>query len=302
MPYISTWRDELTPEMLQIAEKELGETPEVRKTALKALRKLISEEGDFCPQTDETFLLRFLRAKKYDVKKSFVTLRNYYIFKARYAGLLTDFRPTELKSIMEMNNLLFLPSRHPCGATIGCLRMGYFDMEKVSAEQIFATCLVGLEYILQFEPTQVCGYILIFDLSKFSLKILRHFASPTFLFRCVRLVQDCIPCRAKGFHVINEPFYINIIFSIIKTLLSEKLTKRIHFHGSNIKNLHQHLPPDLLPTEFGGTIGSMASHCKELLNKIIGRESAYERLIKFGFQEKKIQHFKKQDSRSVFLK
>ncbi|XP_055944742.1 retinaldehyde-binding protein 1-like [Argiope bruennichi] len=298
---IPVWEEEMTPEIRKIAEKELGETPEIKEKALKELRRLINEESDFRPQTNDTFLLRFLRAKKYDVKRAFKTLQNYYIFKARYSGIMTDFTPKDVKNVIEMNNMLLMPYRHPSGAAVGYARLAHFDIEKVTKEEIFATALIGLEYLLQFEASQVCGYIIILDWNKISMRILKHWLSPTFLYRGIRLVQDCVPCRAKGFHVINEPFFFNVAINLVKSLLSEKLMKRIFFHGSNLKSLHKHIPPSILPEELGGEIGPLSSHVPNMYSNILDRENAYEKLNKYGFQEKKIQHLKKQNTRNVFL-
>ncbi|GBM30448.1 hypothetical protein AVEN_129602-1, partial [Araneus ventricosus] len=83
-------------------------------------------ESDFRPQTSDSFLLRFLRAKKYDIRRAFKTLQNYYIFKARYSGLITDFTPKDVRNVIEMNNLLIMPQRHPSGAAVSVLRLGNY--------------------------------------------------------------------------------------------------------------------------------------------------------------------------------
>lgn len=50
-----------TPELLEIARKELRETPEVREAAIKELRQLLAEATDLCYKDDDEFLLIFLR-------------------------------------------------------------------------------------------------------------------------------------------------------------------------------------------------------------------------------------------------
>ncbi|GBO38327.1 hypothetical protein AVEN_112947-1, partial [Araneus ventricosus] len=119
---MQAWEDDMSPEIIRKAEKELGETPEVKEQALKDLRRLINEESDFRPQTSDSFLLRFLRAKKYDIRRAFKTLQNYYIFKARYSGLITDFIPKDVRNVIEMNNMLIMPQRHPSGAAVSVAR------------------------------------------------------------------------------------------------------------------------------------------------------------------------------------
>ncbi|XP_035227204.1 alpha-tocopherol transfer protein-like isoform X2 [Stegodyphus dumicola] len=189
MTFLPMFMEGLTPEMVRRAEEELGETPEVRIQALKDLRRLINAEADFRPLMDDAFLVRFLRAKKYNVQKAFNTLRNFYTFKVRYSKVLTDFKPSEVKTVLEMNNLLIVPRRLPDGTAVGILRMGDFDMDKATSDDFVAACFVCTEIGIEPEATQVCGAVLVFDWNNFTLRMIKHFASPTLLLRVVRLVQ-----------------------------------------------------------------------------------------------------------------
>ncbi|XP_054714299.1 alpha-tocopherol transfer protein-like [Uloborus diversus] len=299
MTLLPAWMDGLTPEMVRKAEEELGETIETRLQALKDLRRLVHSESDFRPRLDDAFLIRFLRARKFNPQRAFNALRNYYTFKVRYSGMLTDFKPSEVQKVMEMNNLFVLPRRDPSGAVVGLLRAGYFNVEKASPNDLIAAVLVCAELCLEVEATQVCGAVLIVDFEKFSFKLMKQFASPALLYRIIRCVQDCVPCRIKAYHMVNEPFYFNYIFNIAKTLLSEKLKKRIHFHGSDLKSLHKLVPPDVLPQELGGTLGSMDN--KEFRCQLLNRESHFEKINKYGFQEKKAQFIRKKSSRALGL-
>ncbi|GFT47706.1 alpha-tocopherol transfer protein-like [Nephila pilipes] len=302
MKYLSTWQEGLTPEIKRRAEEELGETPEIKTQSLMKLRKLINEEAEFRPLMDDAFLIRFLRTKKYDVERAFTSLRNYYVFKARYSRQLTDFKPSELLPLLEMNSVVHLPYRHPSGTAVAYMRPAYYNIDEVTLEEIFAAGLLELEYSLRFEATQVCGHIMIFDMDKINLRMMKYYASPKILYRCVRLIQDCIPCRVKGIHFINEPFYISFIFNIIKGFLSEKIRKRIHLHGTNQESLHQHIPADILPEELGGNLGQVALLANDFNKAIISAETMFEKLIKYGFHEKRILHIKRQNSNAAFFK
>ncbi|GFQ68762.1 alpha-tocopherol transfer protein-like protein [Trichonephila clavata] len=301
MKYLSTYEQGLSPELEQKAKDELGETPEKKTQSLKELRILINEEADFRPQNDDEFLTRFLRVKKYDVKKAFTTLRNFYIFKARYSRLLTDFKPSEVLPILEMNNLFVMPYRHPSGATVCYMRPAYYDIDKVTIDEICATAFVALEYYIRYDACQVGGFIVIFDENKLSFRIMKHYADLRFLYRCVRFIQDCVPGRIQAIHFWNQPFYFGFILNIFKALVSDKISKRIHCHGANHKSLHQHVPADILPEELGGNLGPLAPLANDFRNKIMSIEASIEKMNTYGFSEKKIKHFKRQDSKSAFL-
>ncbi|GFS78455.1 CRAL-TRIO domain-containing protein, partial [Nephila pilipes] len=113
---------------------------------------------------------------------------------------------------------------------------------------------------------------------------------------------DCVPCRVKGIHFINEPFYISLFFNIIKGFISEKLRKRIHLHGANKESLHQHIPADILPEELGGNLGPVAPLVNDFNKAVLSSETRFEKLIKYGFHEARIQHIKRQNSNAAFFK
>ncbi|GFR27426.1 alpha-tocopherol transfer protein-like, partial [Trichonephila clavata] len=102
MDLIPFWQKELIPEVIKKAELDLGETPAVKEQALEELRKLIVSEEGFQIPTDDSFLLRFLRAKKYDVNRSFKCLKNYYHLKSTSPEMFNK-TPFEVKDLLEKN-------------------------------------------------------------------------------------------------------------------------------------------------------------------------------------------------------
>lgn len=45
-----------------------------------------------------------------------------------------------------------------------------------------------------------------------------------------------------------------MVFALFKPFLTEKLRKRIIFHGTDRKSLHKYISPKHLSKEFGGTL------------------------------------------------
>lgn len=291
--------DKIPQDIIKKAERELNETPENRKEAIKELRRLIHEEADFQPVMEDKFLLRFLRAKKFDSQRAFNMLKNFYTFKVRYSKILTDFRPSEVKHVFDQNVLGILPYRDNEGCAIGVGRIGIFDFDEASIDELFAAALVAGETCIDYEATQICGLVVVVDCKGISLKTIRQLASPTLLFRLVKVIQDCFPARFKALHIVNEPFYTSIVLNILKPFLSEKIKKRLHFHGSNLKNFHQAVPPCLLTEELGGELGPFDS--SEYIDSVLSNEETYERNSKYGYQEKKAYLIRKRSSLSFGL-
>lgn len=64
--------EELSPEMKEIARKELRETPDVAKEAIQELRALLKEDQDLVvPVDNDQWLIRFLRPCKFYPKSAY---------------------------------------------------------------------------------------------------------------------------------------------------------------------------------------------------------------------------------------
>lgn len=57
--------------------------------------------------------------------------------------------------------------------------------------------------------------------------------------------------KLKGIHILSSSKLIDILISILKQILSEKLIKRIFVHKT-MDTVYEHIPKDILPSEFGG--------------------------------------------------
>ncbi|KAF8778366.1 alpha-tocopherol transfer protein-like [Argiope bruennichi] len=251
------WMKGLAPEMVLVAETELGETPEKRAEALEELKLLIKEERSkgFCPLQDDEFLIRFLRARKYDVGKAFTTLKNYYMFKSEYSGVITDLTPRDLKRVLELEHVFVSPKRAPDGEGLLIVFIGSLDFDACTLDEVFAASFIGAEIGLETDASQVCGCRIVLDLQGMSWRKFKHFVKPSFLRCFARCIQDVLPCRVKGIHAVNQPVYFDIAFNTMKPFLSQKITERAHFHGDDYKSLHEHIPPEALPEELGGHLG-----------------------------------------------
>jgi len=77
------------------------------------------------------------------------------------------------------------------------------------------------------EPeTQVCGAVVIFDMEGLSMQQVWQF-SPPFAKRIVDWLQDSVPLRIKNIHIINQPTIFNMVFTLFKPFLREKLRSRV---------------------------------------------------------------------------
>lgn len=247
--------NDLTPEVKEIARKELRETPEVCKEAVIALRDLLREETDLkCPLDNDAWLIRFLRPCKFYPESARDLVKRYYHFKQKHSNLYDGLVPSKNKNIFDHNILTVLPNRDQFGRRILILELGKkWKHNKVSLDEVYKGCVLFLEVAMLEPESQVAGAVVIFDMDGLSLQQVWQF-TPPFAKKIVDLLQDAIALRVKNIHIVNQPYIFNMVFALFKPFLREKLRNRIIFHGSDRDSLHSYLNPKCLPAQYGGTL------------------------------------------------
>lgn len=72
----------------------------------------------------------------------------------------------------------------------------------------------------------ISGYIEIIDLSKLSLSFLTQF-EPMLMKKMGVFAEKAAPMRMKGVHLVNCPKEAQAVLSLVRSLMSEKLQKRV---------------------------------------------------------------------------
>jgi len=73
-------------------------------------------------------------------------------------------------------------------------------------------------------------------------------------------LRGCIPVRAAAFHICHSPFFFEVLFSVMKVFLGERLRKRVKFHSGEDEGVLQKMEHkygitrDKLPIEMGGEL------------------------------------------------
>ncbi|XP_039104410.1 alpha-tocopherol transfer protein-like isoform X3 [Hyaena hyaena] len=213
----------LTEELVTKAREELQEKPEWRLRDVQALRDMVRKE---CPNLstslDDAFLLRFLRARKFDYDRALQLLVNYHSCRRSWPEVFNNLKPSALKEVLASGFLTVLPHTDPRGCHILCVRPDRWIPSNYPITENIRAIYLTLEKLIQSEET-----------------------------------QDGFPIRIKAVHVVNEPRIFKGIFAIIKPFLKEKIANRFFLHGSDLNSLHTNLPRSILPKEYGGTAGEL---------------------------------------------
>uniref|UniRef100_A0A2K6FJU1 Alpha tocopherol transfer protein n=1 Tax=Propithecus coquereli TaxID=379532 RepID=A0A2K6FJU1_PROCO len=182
----------------------------------------------------DAFLLRFLRARDFDLDLAWRLLKNYYKWRAECPEISADLHPRSVLGLLKAGYHGVLRSRDPTGSKVLIYRIAHWDPKVFTAYDVFRVSLITSELIVQEVETQRNGIKAIFDM--------------------------------EGWQVSHA---FQITPSVAKKIAA---VLTIHMHGDNYKQtLLQHFP-DILPLEYGGEEFSMEDICQEWTNFIVKSE------------------------------
>ncbi|KAI4806704.1 hypothetical protein KUCAC02_017517 [Chaenocephalus aceratus] len=231
----------LSPETTEKARLELNENPDTLHQDIQQVRDMIVTRPDIgFLRTDDDFILRFLRARKFNQTETFRLLAQYFQFRQQNLDMFQSFKvddPGIKRALMDgFPGVLETPDQH--GRKILILFASNWDQSRNSFTDILRAILLSLEVLIENPELQINGFILIIDWSNFSFK------------QASKLTPNILKLAIEGL----QPWYIHAMYTIIKPFLKDKTRKRIFLHGNNLNSLHVLLQPECLPSEFGGTL------------------------------------------------
>ncbi|XP_027860270.1 clavesin-1-like [Xiphophorus couchianus] len=269
----------LSSDTTEKARMELNENPDTLHQDIKQVRDMIVTRPDIgFLRTDDEFILRFLRARKFDHVETFRLLAQYFQFRQQNLDMFQSFKvddPSIKRALMDgFPGVLEAPDQH--GRKILILFASNWDQSRNSFIDILRAILLSLEVLIENPELQINGFTLIIDWSNFSFKQASKL-TPNILKLAIEGLQDSFPARFGGIHFVNQPWYIHAMYTIIKPFLKDKTRKRIFLHGNNLNSLHQLIQPECLPSEFGGMLPpyDMGMWARTLLGPDYNDETEY---------------------------
>lgn len=244
-----------TPELLEIARRELRETPEVRAAAIEELRRLLHNATDLHYRDDDDFLLIFLRPCHFYPESALKMMRRIADFKKAHHPLMHDLFPMDEKvSFTDHEIVNVLTHKDHKGRRVLIMNCGKaWDPKQINAEKMFRMFFL-VHLVAQLETsTQINGVVIIMDFEGLSLKQVRAL-SPSFSKLLLTFIQEAVPLRMKEFHIVNQPYVFKMVWALFKPFIGEKLKNRLEFHGSDMRKLHKYISPDHLPKNYGGNL------------------------------------------------
>lgn len=232
---------------------------------LKEIDKLRSKFEETFPtvkliRKDDSFLLRFLRSKKFDQKKALKNLHHYHEIRSQNPEVFKRVdNPVLINDLLNMGPAIPLSQNAKDGSVVIVTQpwMGLDPDSQHSIDDFFAAMFLTIEKLLDLqEHSQIVGLTLIDNLENIGLKMaIKSSGTGGKLIR--QLFQDVMPVRVQRIVVINESTVVDVICNVMNTFLRDKIKDRIKVKGSKASKLSEVMDLKHLPPEIGGNGNSI---------------------------------------------
>uniref|UniRef100_F7HAA2 SEC14 like lipid binding 2 n=2 Tax=Macaca TaxID=9539 RepID=F7HAA2_MACMU len=227
----------------------VGDLSPKQKEALAKFRENVQDVLPALPNPDDYFLLRWLRARSFDLQKSEAMLRKHVEFrKQKDIDNIISWQPPEV-----IQQYLSGASKQDL------LRTKMRECELLLQECARQTTKLG---------KKVETVTIIYDCEGLGLKHLWKPAVEAYgEFLC--MFEENYPETLKRLFVVKAPKLFPVAYNLIKPFLSEDTRKKIMVLGANWKEvLLKHISPDQVPVEYGGTMTDPDGNpkCKSKIN------------------------------------
>ncbi|XP_051984790.1 alpha-tocopherol transfer protein-like [Xyrauchen texanus] len=228
--------------------------------------------------SSKTFLIRFLRARDFDVELALKLLINYHKWRQECPEITADLRPSSVRGLLQNNYHGVLTSRDDAGSQVLIYRVGQWNPKEFTAYEVFRVSLITSELIVQERETQRNGLKVIFDLQDWCFAHALQI-KPSLAKKLSSILTDSFPLKVRGIHLINEPIFFSPVFAMIRPFLQDKIKQRVHMHGSSYaQSLCDYFPKAILPPQYGGTGPSIDEVCQEWTEFIMQSEDYLHKL------------------------
>ncbi|EEB88724.1 hypothetical protein MPER_13274 [Moniliophthora perniciosa FA553] len=253
----------------------LGNLTQMQLHALEKLKKEIQEEGAFVEERmDDATLLRFLRARKFDVALAKKMLLECEQWRKQFGvdDIVKNFDFKEKAEVDKYYPQYYHKMDKPAfdslvvykeGRPIYIERLGKLDIKALynitsqerqlqrlvyEYEKFISTRLPACSESVGYPVETSCT---ILDLHNVSLS--NFYRVKDYVSQASSIGQNRYPeCMGK-FYIINAPYLFSTVWALIKPWLDEVTVAKIAILGSNYKDeLLKQIPIESLPKDFGG--------------------------------------------------
>ncbi|CAB0001981.1 unnamed protein product [Nesidiocoris tenuis] len=218
----------ISEEAARVAMRELREDEAARTHCIGQMKDWIRKNKDLQNiRTDNNFLLRFLRSKKFSLPMAQTMLMKYLNLRQTFSHLLMDLDYLNGPVLELINNGYMFPSpvRDKYGRRVILYNAGPLDPHKYDCVAQAKVHMITYETLLEDEDNQVFGFHHIGDVKAGQAAHITMW-SVTEIATVFKWGEQSVPMRHKEIHIINIPAPYKYVYDFCAGRLSQKIKER----------------------------------------------------------------------------
>ncbi|XP_021962238.1 alpha-tocopherol transfer protein-like [Folsomia candida] len=232
---------------------------------------------------DDAMLIGFLNGKKYNVNDSLKCLEQFvYIRTEKYPSFSMKYLIPSTLPMLDVQCIRTLKYMDKGCRRIGVGQISLWDPSKNNVHELLAENVLHLDESIRNYMTHSEGneFIMIIDMAGFCVQHFRN-ATPSRIVQYFDFFLNNAPVRVVAIHLLNLSKMGNIVVSVCKRFMKEKIRKRLFIHD-DFASLHDHLPATALPVSLGGHLSDEDAFENEFVPGIRNQERFYTRMAELA--------------------
>ncbi|XP_028151021.1 alpha-tocopherol transfer protein-like isoform X1 [Diabrotica virgifera virgifera] len=225
------------------------------------LKDWIKQQPHLPHKNNDVLLTRFIYCCNGSIEVAKKLIDLFYSMRLQIPELFSDRDPAhpDIDKAWQVMDLIPLPILTKDKYQLLVYRLNTSDADNFNFINAAKTFTMVADVRMIQESSLSEGEVPIFDMKNFTIKHFTKFAFPIMRKQAV-YSQEALPIRLKQIHFVNATSFFDKIMLLIRPVLKSEVVKMLHVHLPNSETLFDFIPRDLLPEEYGGTIGS----CEDL--------------------------------------
>ncbi|CAH4033759.1 unnamed protein product [Pieris brassicae] len=220
---------------------------------------------------DRDYLERFLIASKGSVEIAKKRFDKLCTLRTLMPEFLRNFDVNdEFSRVVKWNYYCVLPKPTNDNYRVIATTAHNPDAPDIDTLELYRFVISLMEYVLKYDYS--AGFEVIFDTRMYTFGLVSKF-NPIIMKKCVTIFLEAFGCRLGSGSKLCD-----IVLSILKSVLSEKVVKRIVVHDT-VETLQNYISEDILPVDLGGTAKCMKDICEAALEEM--RKEEHVARLKF---------------------
>eukprot|EP00055_Hartaetosiga_balthica_P018319 m.132580 g.132580 ORF g.132580 m.132580 type:complete len:332 (+) comp9487_c0_seq9:705-1700(+) len=195
--------------------------------------------------------LACLRARKFEAARALELLVRFEEWKKEHMIEERRVHKDELfAELLKEGVVIAMGNKDKTGRYMLTVRLGRINPERTTPRHAIVAIYFAIELLLvQYPESQSRGIVLCHDMSGATLSQFDT-RTPKIL---MEAMSKALPVRFGGAYIMNAPWFMRMVFPVIRMFMSSKMRSRLKMLGSGFGKLRQYVDEDNIIEDMGGT-------------------------------------------------